>query len=129
MTLAISLGDGNPSGGRPPLTASRSPYVPGEAVSVGRFQEFGLACAFVTKPIHQLTLRPDAGRCVCVRDDSPSHPVLPSYSHPVFDAEVSCRRVVSSVKVSDSFGILVTNGPTIQPNPVGIPRVNDTDSH
>ena len=37
-------------------------------------------------------------------------------------------RVVSSVNVSDSRGMLVTNGPTIQPKPVGIPRDSDTDS-
>ena len=45
------------------------------------------------------------------------------------DARTSCLRVVSSVNVSDSFGMLVTNGPTIQPRPVGIPRVKETDSH
>src|SRR5688572_16963657 len=45
------------------------------------------------------------------------------------DARTSSLRVVSSVNVSDSFGMLVTNGPTIQPKPVGIPRVKETDSH
>ena len=40
----------------------------------------------------------------------------------------SCWRVVSSVNVSDSRGMLVTNGPTSQPKPAGIPRESDTDS-
>ncbi len=41
----------------------------------------------------------------------------------------STLRVVSNVKVSDSRGMLVTNGPTTQPSPKGIPRVSDTASH
>ena len=48
---------------------------------------------------------------------------------PLYRVPRSSRfRVVSSVNVSDSRGMLVTNGPTIQPNPVGIPRDSDTDS-
>ena len=36
---------------------------------------------------------------------------------------------VTSVKVSDSRGTLVTKGPTIQPRPVGISRVSESDWH
>ena len=38
-------------------------------------------------------------------------------------------RIVRSVNSRDSFGILVTNGPISQPSPVGMVRLNDTDSH
>ena len=37
-------------------------------------------------------------------------------------------RVASIVNSSDSCGMLVTNGFTIHPSPVGISRVNDTTS-
>lgn len=37
-------------------------------------------------------------------------------------------RVASNVNVSDSFGIAVTNGPAIQPNPAGISRVKEATS-
>lgn len=45
------------------------------------------------------------------------------------EVRASVVRVVSSVNVSDSFGMLVTNGPTSQPKPNGMPRVSEIDSH
>src|SRR5262245_15157682 len=45
------------------------------------------------------------------------------------EERTSCLRVVSSVNVNDSLGMLVTNGPTSHPRPTGIPLVSDTDSH
>ena len=38
-------------------------------------------------------------------------------------------RVLPSVKVSDSRGILFTKGPTIQPSPAGMSRVNEMARH
>ena len=37
--------------------------------------------------------------------------------------------IASSVNESESRGMLVTNGPTIHPSPVGISRVSEIDSH
>jgi putative flippase GtrA len=42
---------------------------------------------------------------------------------------VRCRRAAVRVNVSDSRGMLVTNGPISQPSPMGMVRLRDTDSH
>ena len=41
----------------------------------------------------------------------------------------SAFRVVSSVKASESFGRLVTNGLTAHPKPKGMSRLREIDSH
>src|SRR6266568_5778048 len=38
-------------------------------------------------------------------------------------------RVAVNVNISDSRGMLLTKGPTSQPNPTGMSRVSETDSH
>src|SRR5208282_3629410 len=45
-----------------------------------------------------------------------------------FSLSCTALRVASSVKARVSFGILVTNGPTSHPSPVGISRVSEATS-
>jgi len=63
------------------------------------------------------------------RKQSPSRGQGAVFAAGLFFALASTAfRVDSSVKRSVSFGILVTNGPTNQPRPVGISRVSEATS-
>jgi hypothetical protein len=63
------------------------------------------------------------------RKQSPSRGQGAIFAAGLFFALASTAlRVDSSVKRSVSFGILVTNGPTNQPRPVGISRVSEATS-
>ena len=65
-----------------------------------------------------------------LRNEAKAYARLESY--PVaalfFVLATTALRVDSSVKSSVSFGMLVTNGPTNQPRPVGISRVSEATS-
>src|SRR5438094_9934545 len=87
---------------------------------VARREDF-FACHLPQATCHsrQVWLRPCRARlrlfCYCVRATA------------IFAS--TAERVEPSVCSSDSLGMLVTKGPIIQPRPVGISRVSETDSH